>query len=63
MVEAAELQAQSMARIADALEKIAERAPELFESPLIHESASFHERAPQYLNTENDIPVGFVRNA
>lgn len=33
------------------------------ESPLIHESASFHERAPQYLSTENDIPFGFTRNA
>lgn len=31
--------------------------------PYIHESGSSHERAPQYLSTENDIPFGFTRNA
>lgn len=36
---------------------------EIAESPYVHESGSSHERAPQYISTENDIPFGFTRNA
>lgn len=40
-----------------------EFAPEPDEMPLIHESGSSHERLPEFWDTEDRAPTGFMRNA